>query len=269
MLSLICVYNDEKKLEKYLLSSLKEQTSPYDLVLIDNTKKEFKSAAEALNFGALKAKGDYFVFLHQDISFTSKQSLEKLEKILQQLPQKVIIGPAGALQLDKKNSVVVTNIMHGEPPLYAGGYTGLKINAPYRVQTLDECMIVIPKEVFDILKFDNIVCNGWHLYGVDYCISASRMNIPICAVPADVYHGSNGSNSMNNEYYNILKKVARKHRSSVDFLNTTTGCWPTSWLLLNIKIIKILTYKFMNKFTIGRKVIEFRRNLKQRIEGDK
>lgn len=264
MLSLICVYNNGKILEKYLLSSLKAQTVPYDLVLIDNTKNEFKSAAKALNFGASKAKGDYFVFLHQDISLTSEQSLEKLEKILQQLPRKVIVGPAGALELNKKVACV-TNMMHGEPPVYAGGSKGLKINVPYRVQTLDECMIVIPKEVFDMLKFDSTTCNGWHLYGVDYCISASKMNIPIYAIPADVYHGSSGN--INKEYYLILKKVARKHRSNVDFLYTTVGLWPTSWLLLNIKITKISVRDFMNKFTIGRKAIEFRRNLKQRKAG--
>ncbi len=265
MLSFICVYNNEKILEEYLLSSLKKQTVPYDLVLIDNTKGEFKSAAEALNFGASKSKGDYLVFIHQDISFTSKQSLEKLEEVLRQLPRQAIAGPAGVIRSNEKDTgIIFTNIMHGEPPTYAGSN---RINAPCKVHSLDECMIVIPKEVFDILKFDGTTCNGWHLYGVDYCISASKMNITSYAIPVEVYH-KGSSRSINNEYYLTLKKVARKHRSNIDYLYTTIGAWPTSALLLNMKItkisLKVSLKRFMNEFSIGRKLINIRRNLKQK-----
>ncbi|MGC9219376.1 MAG: glycosyltransferase family 2 protein [Athalassotoga sp.] len=270
MLSLICVYNNNEILEKYLLSSLKEQTVSYDLILVDNTKNEFKSAAEALNFGASKARGDYFVFLHQDISFISPESLEQLEKVLQKLPQKFVAGPAGAIQASTRDNRVVTNIKHGNPPVYAGGKNGLKIKDPYKAQTLDECMMVIPKEVFDVLKFDKDTCSGWHLYVVDYCISALKMDIPTYVIPVDVYHRSSG-NSMNKEYYRILQKVTNKHKSSVDYLYTTMGAWPTSPLSLKIKLAKISTKefikKFINSFSIGRRLLEFRRNLKQKNRG--
>jgi len=52
--SIICAYNNKEILEKFLHSSLEKQTQKYQLILLDNAKNQFKSAAEALNFGAKK-----------------------------------------------------------------------------------------------------------------------------------------------------------------------------------------------------------------------
>ena len=46
----------EKYLDNYILKSLKMQTADYELILIDNTENEFKSAAEALNYSAQRCK---------------------------------------------------------------------------------------------------------------------------------------------------------------------------------------------------------------------
>ena len=56
MFSVICVYNNEEMLNEILLSSLKNQNFEYELILVDNTKKQFSSAAKALNFGACQGK---------------------------------------------------------------------------------------------------------------------------------------------------------------------------------------------------------------------
>ena len=71
MISIIRVFNDEKLLSKYLLKSLKNQTACNELILIDNTKNKFKSASKALNYGAKKAKGEYLMFIHQDVKLCS------------------------------------------------------------------------------------------------------------------------------------------------------------------------------------------------------
>ena len=54
-------------LNKYLLKSLNSQTALYELILVDNTQKKFKSASEALNYGGEKATGKYIIFTHQDV----------------------------------------------------------------------------------------------------------------------------------------------------------------------------------------------------------
>ena len=61
MISVVVVYNDKQILDKWLLKSLKNQTVNFELIALDNTKAEFKSAAEVLNYGGKKAKGKYVI----------------------------------------------------------------------------------------------------------------------------------------------------------------------------------------------------------------
>jgi len=76
--SIISVYNDQKSLKENLLPSLKKQSLKFELILIDNRhNKYFSSAASALNSAAKKARGKYFVFIHQDIIFPEKNLLKK------------------------------------------------------------------------------------------------------------------------------------------------------------------------------------------------
>ncbi|MHC4545475.1 MAG: glycosyltransferase, partial [Planctomycetota bacterium] len=86
MLSIVVVYNDERALNEILLDGLKNQTVKYDLIALDNTKGSFKSAAEALNSGANKAKGKYIMFIHQDVELGSDSWLEDVEKVLDDIP---------------------------------------------------------------------------------------------------------------------------------------------------------------------------------------
>ena len=86
MISVICAYNNKEILDNYLLKSLKDQTKDYELILIDNTKNKFKSAAEALNYGGNNAKEKYLMFIHQDINLCSNKFLEELQVMLNWMP---------------------------------------------------------------------------------------------------------------------------------------------------------------------------------------
>ena len=83
MISLVCVYNNNDILNEYLFKSLEDQTAKFEFIPIDNTGKKFASAAQALNYGGEKAKGDYILFAHQDVNFCSLSWLEDAEKILE------------------------------------------------------------------------------------------------------------------------------------------------------------------------------------------
>lgn len=76
MISVVCVYNNEKTLKSVLLESLERQTVEYELITLDNRDGRFKSAAEALNYGGAKAKGDYIMFVHQDMWLGTDSWLE-------------------------------------------------------------------------------------------------------------------------------------------------------------------------------------------------
>lgn len=252
MISVVCVYNNEKILNDYLLKSMKNQTVDYEPILLDNTKGKFKSAAEALNHGGRGAKGNYIMFVHQDVDLCSNTWLEDVEKMLDSIPNLGIAGVAGKID----ETGVMTNIKNGNPPILAGKF---QINKPTKVQTLDECLIIIPKSLFNVLQFDDKVCNDWHLYGVDYCLSAKKMGFEVYVIPMNIYHLSTGTTnksslqvilalgSLPGGYYKTMKKLLNKHKNSKQ-IYTTCGNWNTSWPLIFQRIWTLmkagLTYSF-------------------------
>lgn len=224
MISVVCVYNNKEILEDYLLKSLKNQTVEYELILIDNIDRTFKSATEALNCGGRKAKSDYIMFVHQDVDLFSNTWFEEVEKILDKLPNLGIAGVAGK---SKNKEGVITNIKHDSPPRFAGK---IQFEKPTKVQTVDECLIIIPKSIFTKLQFDENTCNDWHLYAVDYCLSVQKIGFNSYVIPMFIYHKSPGY-SMSEQYYKTLKKILKKYKNYYAMVYTTMGNWSTRYPL--------------------------------------
>lgn len=242
MISIVCVYNNETILNKYLIESLNDATSGYELILVDNTANRFKSASEALNFGGNKARGDYIVFIHQDIKLNSPNFLEKLETMLDEISDLGIAGMAGVSE-DIKG--VISNITQGESSELVGKN---KIEKSLKVQTLDECLIVIPSPVFDLLKFDEGTCDDWHLYGVDYSLSVRELGLNAYVLPMYIYHRSPGY-SMSNGYDVTMEKLLKKHRDNYKWIYTTLGNYNTHLplsLQKNVKKVLIPVLKALN-----------------------
>ena len=220
MISIVCVYNNKEILNNYLIKSLKNQTVDYELILLDNIEGKFRSAAEALNYGGKQAKEKHIMFVHQDVDLSSNTWLKEVEKILDELSNLGIVGIAGK---SDNETGVITNIKHDNPPRLAGE---IQIRKPTKVQTVDECLVIIPKSVFNILQFDEKVCNDWHLYAVDYCLSVKRLGFDSYVIPVFIYHKSSGY-SISEKYFIILKKVLKKHKNYYNKIYTTMGNWST------------------------------------------
>lgn len=233
MLSIICVYNDRNVLEKCLLDSLKVQNKEYELILIDNTLGSFDSAAKALNYGAKKSKEEYLMFIHQDFKFDSRTWLEEVENYLNNLDNFGVAGVAG-----KKSRKCISNIKEGVPPVLAGS---IQITVPKEVMTIDECVIIIPKKLFNITQFDEVCCDDWHLYATDYCLTVKIAGFKVYVLPMDGYHTSPGNSFSAETYYPILKKLVKKHKNNYKMIFTTTGSWNTR-IPLNIQIFFQKTY---------------------------
>ena len=241
MISIICIYNDDKILNKYLLKSLKAQTGSYELILVDNTDGKFKSASEALNYGAKMAKGDYLMFVHQDVDLCSETWLKNVESMLNSLSNLGIAGVAG-----KSKEGVKSNIEHGIPPIRAGK---IQLNVPTKVQTLDECLVIVPKSIFNILKFDEKICNDWHLYAVEYCLRIIKHSLDVFVIPIFVYHASAGY-SISKNYFSVLENVLEKYKHDYDCIYTTVWNWNNSypfflqkiWYLFRLKISNFRKY---------------------------
>jgi Glycosyltransferase like family len=224
MISVVCVYNDNEILDNFLLKSLKNQSIEYELILLDNTNRTFESAAQALNYGGKKAKEKYIMFVHQDVDLSSNSWLEDTEKILDSLPNLGILGVAGRSENVKG---IITIIKDGYPPKPAGDNY---FNCIRDAQTLDECLVIVPASVFEILTFDEKICDNWHLYVADYCLSVKEQDYKVYLAPVFIYHRSAGY-SMSEKYYTILEKLMKKHGKYYKRICINTGCWYTSYPL--------------------------------------
>jgi GT2 family glycosyltransferase len=220
MISVICVYNNEQLFQETLLKSLNTQSISYDLVAIDNTQGKFTSAAQALNYGASKTQpqSSCFVFVHQDVKLCSPDFLEDVETTLALLPDLGIAGVAGNVEGDKN---FFSSITHGTPPTAAGR----KIRTPIAVMTVDECFIAIPRHIFEQYRFDEGVCDGWHLYAVEYCLRVKLAGFCAYILPAPLYHCSSGMLGI--DYFIAFEKVRQRYKQSYRKIYTTCGCWST------------------------------------------
>jgi GT2 family glycosyltransferase len=201
-----------------------------ETIFIDNSNNVFSSASEALNHGAEHAYGKYLIFAHQDILLPPRW-LKQILSIMEHSPHS-IFGVAGK---SKDYEGTVTNAKHGKPPRNAGS---IQIKQVTETQTLDECILIIPKQLFETLKFDEETCFDWHLYGVDYCLSAKRLGYKSYVLPQEVYHRSPGD-SFSERYFDVLKRVAQKHKKHVKMIYTTMGNWSTRRLPLQLFIHRV------------------------------
>lgn len=234
-----------------LLKSLSHQTATYELILLDNTCSVFESAAKALNDGGSRATGKYIMFVHQDVSFETATWLEEAERILDSLPSLGVAGVAGVAGMSESSKNIKERVRN---IIYYGKDRrtwGRPIDAPEIVQTLDCCLFMVPKIVFDVLKFDENTCDDWHLYGEDYCLSCGSKGLSTYVIPLSVYHVSLGISSTNRikillklgalpkPYYTTLKKLIDKHRYNYKYIYTTCGEWNTYQPVLLQRIIML------------------------------
>lgn len=275
MISIVTVYNNKQSLEEILLKSLKNQTARFELITLDNTEGKFKSAAEAFNRGGRKANGKYIMFIHSDVDLSSNTWLEDAEKILNSIENLGIAGVAGMSEKGSSNKERGRNVIkHKYPPVIWSW--GNPIQKPESVQTLDECLTIIPKSVFNILQFDEKTCDDWHLYDVDYCLSCKRLGFEVYAIPMFIYHKSVSLSKSHKAklqilkslvspqglyypgfYYQSLKKVLSKHKNHFKWIYTTCGDWNTSYPLILQRVWPLLKaglkYPFKRLFRFFKK----------------
>ena len=206
LLSIICVYNNSNILEDYLLNGLKNQSNQnYELILIDNRKNTYSSAALALKAGAEKATTDNLVFTHQDILMETPDTIDTLLSYFNS-----DLGVFGSSGVQKYNFKMMSNVFTSahNPKLFANRWCH-RITKPVKVETLDECFFCMKKSIYQELGFDTIICDNWHMYAVELSLHAHKENISVFAVPLNLLHKSGGT--ISKKYINNLSAVCRKY----------------------------------------------------------
>lgn len=215
--SLITVYNNHDLLNQMVASSKKQKRVIVDYVLIDNTSGRFSSAAKALNYGISKAKGEVLVFLHQDIEFLDDCALKDIFEFAVNHP-KTLFGAAGVKSKISDTGEFFSSMYAGENKKQYKCCT-----APTECYTLDECLIACHRSCMSKLKFDESVCDGWHLYGADLCLQAGLIpELNVMVIPMDyVWHKSNGN--ADKSYMITQNRLAQKYKKNYKIINTTNG----------------------------------------------
>lgn len=265
MISIVCIYNNERVLQEDLLDSLESQTAEYELIMLDNTQGDYRSPSEALNRGGAKAKGRYIMFVHQDVHLCSNSWLDTTERLLDAIPRLGIAGTAGARKSETPRRVeTVTNIKQGIPPVNVSPFT-VPLQKPVKVQTLDESLVIIPSSVFELLHFDEEVCDDWYLaYAIDYSLSVARLGFDVYVIPSLIHHRSIGKYNQERRqvilhgglfparYYRTLGKLLTKHRNYTKYVYATPGWWNTSYplTLRRAKEVLIAVY-YEVRLTLG------------------
>jgi hypothetical protein len=257
MISVISIINNNDIAKEFLLRGLSRQNTPFDLILLDNKDHSYRSAAQAYNEGSAKASGDYLMFIHQDVLLTSNNWLKEAENSLSTVSNLGVAGVAGMLQpifvndlevcaryyLLKKLDLIKVwyyrygrgNVFHGhEKKPWLGKFTSEVLST----RTLDELLLIIPARVFENSKFDQTTCDDWHLYAVDYSLSASQKCLDVCVLPHSVVHLSLGN--LNKAYFKTLMKLIEKHRTE-KLINTTIRPWSTRPKLAELQIRHFLS----------------------------
>ena len=225
MISIVTVYNDARILDGCLLDSLRNQTVKFELIKLDNTTSRFKSAAESLNYGGRKSNGKYIMFVHQDVKLADENWLDQVEKILDDIHDLGVAGCAGIGGTGIAKGCIDDN----------GKLWGTPINKPTPVQTLDESLLIIPKEVHNKLQFDSQTFDGWHAYGADYSLSVKEVGLRAYVIPAFIHHYSSSSRkkpSLIKGLFEAQEKLVLKHKKNHKYIYMTCGFLPASLTIL-------------------------------------
>src|SRR5262249_2532584 len=175
--------NDEAVLRERLLASLASQTTPHETITVDNCESRFQSAAAALNWGAARARGDWLLFAHQDVSLIGDDWLARAERLLDDLKLTGWCGVAGSDPSGRFRGMLLDRAaLNGEPS-----------DVPIEVQTLDECLLIHRRQNGDSKLFDEQL-TGWHAYGVEACCTAIRVGAKNYVLPIPIWHDSKSTN---------------------------------------------------------------------------
>ncbi len=228
--SVVVPVNNKEIFDRNISESLnKQNNADYDLFVIDSINNKYKCAGEALNSVASLLSGEYVVFCHQDLNF-DENFLGELRFWCEKTNLDVA-GLVGKVKINGKYEIV-TEIVHTEKKIPAGTYSNFL--KPIETQTLDECIIIIKRTVFEKYKF-KYFADTWHLYATEYCLQMKQEGIKVYVLPIKAWHNSKYG-SLNKEYFKNLQILCEKYRKN-KYIITIYGIWPTNPLLCYLKCL--------------------------------
>ncbi len=225
-ISVICVYNNVNQLNEQLIASLKSQNVDYELIVLDNSNHKFNSASQALNYGSRISKGDILIFSHQDIFLKRIDELDRFAKTIDNCCVGTIIGTQGVKEPKKKYYSNITAGIKFDSRII-GDYN----EKLYEVSCVDEGFFGMKRKTWDMLKFNEKLCDNWHLYTVEMCLHTRKKGNKVYVYPSQLHHFSMGTISLG--YMQNLRRLCDVYRKDFKYIWTTCYKVKTSKLYIN------------------------------------
>lgn len=250
MITIICCYNNDELLKEFVYSSLKRQNIEYNLAFIDTNKFRVKSAAQAYN-DILDNPQKYGVeitenllFIHQDVYFSNNNFLFEVEEILNS-SQNNVFGFAGM----SSNRRFILSVKFKSIDQYYSGYISNKLE---EVESLDECCFAMKYDLWKKVRFDEYVCNHWHLYSVEFCYNARKiLGSKSYVLPKVIFHKehiNSESLTTDSHFLKSMWRLIRKHRDMGSKIYAPCYIAPTALIPSMIKITRTTVKNFLKKW---------------------
>lgn len=229
---MLCVYNNSDCFSDVLIRTLKDQKCKYfvRVLAFNNKSNKFKSMAEAYNRMMKYVKSEEVIFTHQDIRYENAHALQEMLDEILLVPYNGIWGIGGVFC--KSRAVPIA-----------------KKGEPVEVHSVDECLFGMRTELCRKLRFNETICNNWHMYSAEMCIHNQLENGTVYVINADnICHLSPGV--ISGEYVNTLYKVINYYKTKgIDTVWTTCAkvdlakpyhIYITVWLLKHEVLNKVI-----------------------------
>jgi len=185
----------------------------------NNTDSLQQTYNKALDF-CIKEKIDYLVLSHDDVIFENVTR----ERILKNFEKFDMFGVAGATQCSL-NKPVLWHLMgggfqggnlHGAVAHLSDSKKQMTAFGPYpnRAVMLDGVFLAISKKVFKKVKFDESCPSRWHMYDLDYSLTAHNKKFKVGVSDILITHASPGLTNVTDEFKKGEDWFLAKHKTS-------------------------------------------------------
>jgi len=202
MISIIICSVNKELLSQLVLHIADTIGVPYEVIAIDNSDNKY-GICSAYNEGADRAKYPILCFMHEDISFETRDWGQKIYRHLQD-PGTGLLGFAGG---DAKSRVpsswslpVISNhinlVQHYKhkagPADRILTTTGPHNAGRAKVVALDGVCLCTRKDVFQQFRFDELMFTGFHGYDIDYSLQVNTRYDVYVIFDVVIHHYSEG-----------------------------------------------------------------------------
>ncbi len=195
---ILIVENNSEKPETF--AYYEEISGKYPRLQVLTWKKEFNFAA-INNFAAEQAKGEYLLFLNNDVEIITPRWLEEMLQLCQQEQ----VGMVGAKLYYPDNTIQHAGVVLGLGGIAGhimcrasredAGYMGRMVSVQEISAVTAACMMIKTQTFFDVEGFDETFCVAFN--DIDLCMKVRAKKKKIVFTPyAELYHYESKSRGM-------------------------------------------------------------------------